>query len=48
MMINNGIINASFNINFDKVDEFKKILKNLENNKYDLPKIKKITYEIHN
>ena len=45
-IINHGKVNADFNINFDKIDEFKKIIKNLLNNKYDLPKIKKIKYNI--
>ena len=52
-MIYKGNINIDFNINFDKVDDFKKIIKNLVgstlktslskiNNKYNLPLIKKI------
>jgi len=42
IMIVNGKVNAYFNINFDKVDEFKYIILNLEKNKYKLPPIKKI------
>jgi hypothetical protein len=41
-----GSKNLSFNINNDKIDNFKEIIDKIENNKFDLPKVKEISYDI--